>query len=161
MDFITEIIKKGCALKCYFEDNDNEGLNVVKITTNTKLYPTFSEKNDIEVFSLLISLLVSKLNNDINDPYDYDENTNKGICIINKKIFSISLPKSIHTLFLDNDNVNDIESVIKEELKKYSINSDIINGILDMKYETHDITALRKSEKVYIGVGIIFTPKTL
>ncbi len=159
MDFITEIIHKGCALKCYFEDNENEGLNVVKITTNNKLYPTFSEKNDIEVFSLLISLLVSKLNNDINDPYDYDENTNKGICIINKKIFSISLPKSIHTLFLD--NVNEIESVIKEELNKYSIDSDIINGILGMKYEKHDITTLRKSEKVYIGVGIIFTPKTL
>jgi len=159
MDFVTEIINKGCALKCYFEDNENEGLNVVKIITsyNTKLYPTFSEKNDIEVFSLLISLLVSKLNNDINDPYDYDENTNKGICIINKKIFSISLPKSIHTLFLD-DNVNDIESVIISELQKYSINSDIINRILDMKYETHEITSLHKSEKVYIGVGIIFTP---
>lgn len=160
MDFITEIIKKGCALKCYFEDNDNEGLNVIKIITsyNTNLYPTFSEKKDIEIFSLLISLLGSKLNTDINDPYDYDEDTKNGICIINKKIFNISLPDSIHSLFIDQDIIVDVESEILVELNKYSVDQHIINGILDMKYEKHDITAIRNNEKVHIGVGIIYTP---
>lgn len=162
MDFFTKIIKKGCALKCYFEDNDNEGLNVIKIITshNTNLYPMFSEKKDIEIFSLLISLLVSKLNTDINDPYDYDEDTKKGICIINKKIFTVILPESIHSLFIDQDIdiINDIEYEILYQLEKYSIEQNIIDGILGMKYEKHDITAIRNSQKVCIGVGIVFTP---
>jgi hypothetical protein len=160
MDFITEIIKKGCALKCYFEDNDNEGLNVIKIITsyNTNLYPTFSEKKDIEVFSLLISLLVSKLNTDINDPYDYDEDTKNGICIINKKICTISLPDSIHSLFVDQDIIVNVESEILVELNKYSVDQNIINQIISMKYEKNDITVIRNNEKVHIGVGIIYTP---
>ena len=166
MDFITEIITKGCALKCYFEDNDNEGLNVVKIITsyNTNLHPMFSEKKEVEIFSLLISLIVAKLNTDIKDPYDYDENTNKGICIINKKIVSISLPEPIHKLFLeDNDNINNdiIEYEILYQLSQYSIDQNVIDGILNMKSETHDITGIHNNEKVYKGVGIIFTPKSL
>jgi hypothetical protein len=129
MDFLTQIIKNGCSIKCYFDDLENYPNRIgFQLTTphNLDLYPSQDEiDND---FWLLFSIFGLKILENISDPFTYNIEESYGAILINNVRYEINLPNDIASLFKINEH---------QHLNNYSFDL-IHNRIIDLILEKID-----------------------
>ena len=178
MNFISNIINSGCAITCFFgnEDNANSGNNnnskgKLKIVVNENYH--IPEYLDTKT-TLLLSVLVTKFMKEVTDPFNFDHETFKGEIWINNNRFEVILPPIIHDKFYvgPDDNIednqvgsddynryqNDVLNYILEILKNYNdaeLESQFDN-LKNMRTNTHIINSLRGNVRYEVGIGKIF-----
>jgi hypothetical protein len=178
MDFIKNIANNGCAMTCFFGNNENfsshENINnrcgKLKIVVNENYHiPDILDTKT----TLMISVLVTKFMREIIDPFNFNHETFKGEIRINSKKFDVILPPIIHHQFFVgfdniednqigsdeyNSNQNEVLNYILETLLNYD-DSEIVrlfNKFKNMKTRTHIIDALRNNVRYEVGIGKIF-----
>jgi hypothetical protein len=168
MNFLTEISNKGFTVLCYYEKNNNRmgSLNLNTIY-NQNLFPDVQNINQLDVidpvFSLLISVIIANMEDDVSDPFDYNIDNDYGYITINNiGQVKIRLPPNIRDMFMNNINnnytYNDIINSILEKLQEYNdpYNIELLYKFKNMKVKTHHINVIRDNQYFNIGIGKIF-----
>ena len=148
MDFLTQIIKNGCSIKCYFDDFENYPNRIgFQLTTphNLDLHPSQDEiDND---FWLLFSIFGLKILENISDPFTYNSEEGYGAILINNVRYEINLPNDIASLFKINEH---------QHLNNFSFNL-IHNKIIDLILEKIDHNLELKT--IYYNLSVLDGPE--
>jgi hypothetical protein len=168
MNFLTEISNKGFTIRCYYEKNNNR-MGDLHLNTiyNQNLFPdnqNLNQPDEIDpVFSLLLSVIIANLEDDVSDPFDYNIDDDYGhITINNIGQIKIRLPPNIRDMFINNINnnysYNDIINSILEKLKEYNdiYYIELLYKFKNMKVQTHHLNVIRANQYINIGIGKIF-----
>jgi len=173
MDFLNNLTEKGFTVKCMVEgeneyENNKGSFNI--IVNDDIILPEELSQSMI----YLISTIATHFVDDVYDPFNYNNNTNKSEVFINNRKYEFELDNEIIDLFLNTEDVpspeNDDISFLQKDLFNHILEKiQILNGnnyiyqdkflkLKTMPHISHVLCSIRNNKKKEIGYGKIFTP---